>query len=147
MSVGTQVSSTVQILGNGQVTTQDGLTIVRLRGFVELILTSASALGDGFDGAIGIGIVSAPAFAIGVTAVPTPITEIEWEGWLWHQFFSLTAPTAAQDSENRQVFEVDSKAMRKINSEEVVYAAIEVTETGTAGLKAKLGTRMLLKLP
>ena len=125
----------------------DGNTVVRIRGMIELILTSASALGDGFHGAFGIGIVTAQAFGVGISAVPTPVTEVEWEGWLWHQFFSIHAPTAAQVSDNRQVIEIDTKAMRKIGANEVVFLMVEATEVGTSGLIARAGTRMLLKLP
>ena len=145
--VATLSSSSAVILGSGQEALVDGQTIVRIRGFVEIILTSAGALGDGFRGALGIGIVSKPAFLTGVVAVPTPITELEWQGWMWHQFFQLHAPTAAQVSENRMSFVIDTKAMRKIGLDEVLYASLEASETGVSGLKVILGTRMLLKLP
>jgi len=125
----------------------DGTTIARIRGFLELILTSASALGDGFHGAVGIGIVEDSAFAIGITAMPIPVTDSTWEGWMWHQYFSLTAPTAAQVSENRQTFVVDSKAMRKIGSNETLVAITEATEVGASGLILRLNTRTLVFQP
>ena len=139
-------SSSVAILGNGQEFLADGGTIVRIRGAIELVLSSVGSVLDGYDGAIGIGIVSTPAFAIGVTAMPTPITEIGWEGWMYHRFFSIHASDAALDIESLKI-ELDTKAMRKVNTEEVVFAAIEVVETGAAVMTVRLGSRMLLKLP
>ena len=140
-------SSTTNILGLGQTSQQDGITVVRIRGVVELALTLATAVGDGFAGAIGIGKVSGPAFAIGATAVPMPIDEIEWEGWMWHQFFSIHATKSTPTEKAPTVIEIDSKAMRKFDSQETMFCAIQAVETGTAELLARLGTRMLLKLP
>ena len=142
----TVASSTTNILGLGQESQFDGLTVVRLRGVVELALTIATAVGDGFTGAIGIGKVSSPAFAIGATAVPMPIDEVEWEGWLWHQFFSIHATKSTPTEKAPTVIEIDSKAMRKFDSQEVMFCAIQATLTGTATLLARLGTRMLVKL-
>ena len=142
-------ASSVAILGAGQQAGEDGNTIIRLRGFVELNLTQAVTIGDGFAGALGIGIVSAAAFAVGVTAVPTPITEVEWEGWLWHQYFNLhsaVATAAMTGSAGILRLMIDSKAMRKIDTEETIYAALEVTETGGGNMIVRLGTRMLIKL-
>ncbi len=140
-------TSTSAILGSGQANLDDGVTVVRLRGFVELTLSAGGAL-DGFAGAIGIGIVSTPAFDIGITAVPTPITEIEWEGWMWHQLFSLHSPGAFSATSTGSVLRlpIDSKAMRKFDSQETILAVMEVTETGTTAMTVRLGTRLLLKL-
>jgi len=143
----TPSSSSVLILGLGQQSLFDGNTIIRMRGFVEMILESAGAVGDGFSGAFGIGIVTAPAFAVGITAMPTPVTEVEWEGWLWHQWFSLHAVVAAPSAEQRQTFEIDSKAMRKFDSEQVLFAAWEGTESGSVTAQIRLATRILIKLP
>ena len=144
LAISTETSA---ILGSGQAAIGDGQTIIRLRGFAELIITSAGSPADGFTGAMGIGIVSAPAFAIGITAVPTPITEIEWEGWMWHQMFSYHVSDAALDVAALR-FTIDSKAMRKIGSEEVVFCAIETKdESGAVNMLATVGTRMLAKLP
>jgi len=142
----TFAASSVALFG-GNDSSADGSTIIRIRGFLELIITSASAIGDGFHGAAGIGIGTTAAFDAGVASLPTPVTENVWNGWMWHQWFSLTAPTAAQVTENRQVFEVDSKAMRKIADDETLFYAIEATEVGTSGLIARMGTRTLVKLP
>ena len=142
----TFAASGVGLFGGNDIVA-DGQTLIRVRGFLELILTSASALGDGFHGAVGIGVVQTAAFDTGVAAVPVPVADVTWNGWLWHQWFSLTAPTAAQVTENRQVFEVDSKAMRKLSADQTLFYAISATEVGTSGMIARMGIRSLVKLP
>ncbi len=125
----------------------DGLTIIRLRGFTELQLTSVGSPGDGFSGALGIGIVTEAAFDIGISAMPTPVTEVEWEGWMYHQWFSLHASDTALDVPPLS-FQIDSKAMRKFGSDMTIFAAIETDfEDGAAVLDVRFATRMLLKLP
>ena len=107
-----------------------GLTMVRLRGKFNAFLKNVSgAIGDGFSGAFGIGIATDAAVAIGITAVPTPITEQAWNGWLyWRAFYVHAATAVFSDGVNSplmmQDFEVDSKAMRKIAIEESIYAVI-----------------------
>ena len=135
------------ILGAGVTPTTSEATLARTRGFVEMILEAATASGDGFQGAIGIGKTTVAAFAIGVTAVPTPLTEMAWDGWLYHRHFCLHAPGADAVLQANLRFELDSKAMRKIEVEEVFYAAIEVVEIGGAVLDVFLDIRMLVLLP
>ena len=77
------------ILGSGLTLLQDGLTLVRSRGSLEARLQAASTIPSGFHCAIGIGVVTADAFGIGITAVPIPISNVDWNGWLFHQFFDF----------------------------------------------------------
>ena len=136
------------ILGNGQAFAVDGHTIARIRGYAEISYDSLAAIGDGFSGAFGIGIVTQAAFAIGISAVPTPVTEIGWEGWIWHQFFSYHVMSPTPAAVNGLAFQIDSKAMRKVGSDEVVFAIIETDfEDGTATMVVRLASRMLLMLP
>ena len=113
------------------------LTIIRLRGIFNVFLTSGTASLDGYDGACGICVVSENAAAAGVAAVPSPVTDVAWDGWFWHQFFSLKVLTTTfADGVNgaaaQAKFEVDSKAMRKMNITDVIIAVLEATEVGTA---------------
>ena len=124
------------------------MTIVRLRGSFQAYLRSATAADDGFHCALGIGIVSDDAFTIGVTAVPNPIADANWPGWLYHRFFDLHASGAfsADDPNGSIQFEVDSKAMRKFGSNEILMANLEVVEDTTATMTAWFDSRVLLKL-
>ena len=110
---------------------------------MELIETTAAA-GDGFNVALGIGVCTAPAFAIGVTAVPNPFDEIDWDGWLWHWMGTLFSPTGTIGEDSKRLIEIDSKAMRKFDDQDVVYALAQVGEVGTSVMDISLMTRMLI---
>ncbi|OJJ27663.1 hypothetical protein, partial [Campylobacter concisus] len=73
------------------------------------------------------------------------------DGWLWHTFAPLLALTNAIDQAEGTVaarFDVDSRAMRKLTVDMVVFAAIEVENlSGVTDVRALFDSRMLLKLP
>ena len=127
-------------------------TLVRTRGAFMARVLSVAAATDSMVGAIGLGIVSTDAFAVGATAVPGPFTDPEWDGWLWHQYYTLAGVTAtAADGSNAvgfvRRFEIDSKAMRKINGNEILMGVFEVgVETGTMSIRVSGDTRILLKI-
>jgi len=132
----------------------DGLTLVRTRGMLTCRLLSAAAVGDGFSGAFGIAKATTAAVAAGAASVPTPITEQEWDGWLYWTPVQLHASSVLSDTsvlENMGittfVHEVDSKAMRKLDENESLYASMELVETGTGSLGWFFDSRMLFKLP
>ena len=142
--------SSAAFLGAGIVLTSlSDVTLVRLRGYFEALLESGAAAGDGFFGAIGIGIVETAAFTAGIVSVPTPLTEDDAELWLYHRFFGVHVNSAAgvNDPGAHIRFEVDSKAMRKFSDDQTMYAAVEVIEIGTAALDMFFDSRVLLKLP
>ena len=128
-------------------------TILRTRGDLNLGLSIATTALDGFgEVAVGICVVSDNAAGIGVTAVPDPLTDIDWEGWLMYwtgSVFSVVATAALSNCAgvaNVRV-PIDSKAMRKIQEKDTVVGVIAVgTEVGAVSLTAKLNTRILSKL-
>jgi len=134
------------LLGGGVSFAQSG-TVVRIRGGFQVYLRTVTSPGDGYHGAVGIGLVSKAAFTAGIGSVPTPIIEAAWDGWLWHRFFDCHAGVVG-DSSDSIAFraEIDSKAMRKVSDEMVLYSVIEATEIGTAVLDVFLDSRLLLKL-
>ncbi len=146
------------IMGSGVTALVDGLTLVRTRGEFLAYIQVASAFLNGFSGAFGIGITTAAAFAIGVTAVETPLTDEAWDGWLYHRYFTCyandtVATSVAAETANMVAptissvrIEVDSKAMRKVHDETVLYAAVEATLVGTATMQLFFNSRMLFKL-
>ena len=83
----TRSSSGSAFLGSGVTPVVSGLTLVRTRGQLFATLAVSSAAGDGYTGVWGIGKVTAAAFAAGLTAIPTPITEADWDGWLYWSTF------------------------------------------------------------
>jgi len=130
-----------------------GITIVRIRGGWSFRLTSIATVDDGFEHiGVGIGIVSADAFAVGVTAIPGPITDIGWPGWIYHEIvtgFHGNSTTEswgnAGSTFHRGV--IDTKAMRKIGVNETIVGVFEVgVESGTVVAEFAARTRMLTKL-
>ena len=144
-------SSTSVIIGLGAQLLQDGTTLVRTRGLLHAWLVSVSAANEGFRGAFGIGIVRDQAFAVGVTAVPTPITDQGWDGWLFWMPFFIEAPATMATFGNAGSavvdMPIDTKAMRKLDLGDTIYGVLEVTENGTAVANVHFDSRVLLKLP
>ena len=136
------------VLGSGAQPVVEGLTLVRVRGHFGLTLNAATAVGDGYTGALGICLVTNSAFAAGITSLPTPLTELSWDGWLYHTFFDIRAglDVALQSNITRQI-EVDSKAMRKVPVDMTIAAILEVVEQGTAQIEVTFNSRILVKLP
>ena len=130
----------------------DGITLVRTRGSFSAFLTGATASGDGFHCALGIGIVSSQVFGQGVLSMPHPIEQVSWDGWLYHRFFDLHMGDSIGGGGSNQAcgvaqFEVDSKAMRKVAVNEVIFAMVEVIENTTATMECYFDSRLLFKLP
>ena len=147
------------LLGVGLQAIVSGLTIVRTRGNLSLFLVTADAEGSGFNGAFGLGVVSENAFGVGVTAVPHPIADDDWDGWFYHRKFALFAPAAITAAGSAKEWsgiggvagaiqiDVDSKAMRKFKESDVVVAVLETTEVGTSIMRVAFDSRTLVKLP
>jgi len=116
-----------------------------------VILTAATAAGDGFLGAVGIGVVNENAFTVGgTTSVPTPVTDMDWDGWMWHQFFDLRTNVAGVGDGQSGIsigFDIDSKAMRILGDEMILMGCTEVVESGTATMEVSADSRILAKLP
>ncbi len=120
------------------------LTVIRTRGAV--VVRPNTDTDNTFVGAIGMGIVSADAFAAGVASIPGPYDDGDWGGWfVWRTFaFRQEAVTAASVYVSSQTMEIDSKAMRKVTPNEVLVVVGE-SQIGAFGIFD--GTRHLIKLP
>ena len=136
---------------------QDGLTVVRTRGELLLLLRSTSGGNTGFHGAFGIGLITDEAAAAGAASVPGPIANEDWDGWLYHRYFSLATAAAMGDTVSSADdipnavsavlrLEVDSKAMRKFDTGNTMVAMLEVLEVGTSVLDWFFNSRTLVKL-
>ena len=151
------LSSTVAQLATTAVATAiDSLTQVRLRGELVINLLTAAAQGDGFHGAFGIAKATTAAVVAGIASLPQLITEEAWDGWLYFRYFSVLSGgiiaqgvSADEDIVNSVTaalrVEVDSKAMRKFDINESLFAAIEVVEIGTATANWSFNCRTLVK--
>ena len=143
--------STVAFVGNAVSVLTDGTTLVRTRGQLDVFLAGYSAAGDGYQGAFGIGVTTLAAVTVGITAVPTPITEQTWDGWLYWTPISVHGGEATAGDKDfgpaHQRTIVDSKAMRKLKEDQSLFAVWEVTEIGTATAHIFWDSRCLYKLP
>ena len=148
--VETSVSGVGSLFVGASVSPTTSLTVVRLRGRLQVQLLTASEVGGGFCGAFGIGLATAAAVAAGTTAVPTPIVEQEWDGWLFWTPVQIIA-TATDEFTGPSAslnIEVDTKAMRKLEVEDALYAMLEMeVEEGTATGEARFDSRVLALLP
>ena len=125
-------------------------TLVRIRGLMSLTQLTTSAAGEGFFGALGIGIAADTAVAAGTASLPGPLSEQNWPGWMFHQFFDIRSITATiadgVNSPLHQSMVIDTKAMRKMGQDENLFAIVEVVESGTATLEIHGDTRVLVKM-
>jgi len=154
----TVAGSGAVVMTNAVIAVADGLTIVRVRGEVSAFFSASSAAQGGFHGAIGLCIVNENAAVVGVSAMPHPVADQEWDGWLFHRWLSIisagiidTGVSKSNDTINTTSaavrFELDSKAMRKFPADQVLVAIAEWTEIGTATMRFSMATRVLVKLP
>ncbi len=123
-----------------------GETIVRIRGHFEMVL-EATVGQDGVLGAFGMAIVTSDAAGAGVTALPGPSSDPDWEGWIFHKILNVHVLTA--NSAIRDAFDFDSKAMRKAgggNTE--LMSMVELNEQGTSmTVDYYYNSRVLVMLP
>ncbi len=145
------ISTTATVLGGvGQEFLIDGITLVRTRGTLMAYLLTAGAASEGFACSFGIGIANVDAFTAGIVSLMTPFTNMDWDGWLYHVNFGLYSLDGSPTTEIGVSVgfreQVDSKAMRKVGINEVVYCALETVEAGTCTMNWFYQGRQLLKL-
>ena len=153
----TAISSTGStFIGAALGATVDGLTVIRIRGFWSVRLTLATSSLDGMTGAFAIGLATDAAVTAGVASVPTPITEQASENYLYVQYFEVKGAQAfssggapgTEQFGTYLFFEIDSKAMRKMSSDDALYSIVEVGSTiGTTAIQVHHDSRALVKLP
>jgi len=122
-------------------------TVVRVRGswFVESDQLAATEI---YGGALGFAVVSDQALAIGITAVPTPITDMASDLWFVYeqQMGDFLFATAVGNGEvGKLARQFDSRAMRKVEDGQDI-AIVEENSGYSFGTTSQLGFRMLIKL-
>ena len=145
-------SSSTTIIGSGAAIITEGVTFIRTRGSLQAFLKTSDGANGGFHCGFGIGVATAEAFAVGATALPSPLADASFDGWLYHRFFdchTFDATIASSMVNNLAVvqFEVDSKAMRKVPAGVTIYAVLETVELQTATMSVFFDSRSLFKLP
>ena len=121
-------------------------TIVRTRGTLW-VGQDQTAISEFPFGALGFAVVSSASAVVGVTALPTPITDEESDMWFVHQFWAsslLFGSETGFTSPSMSRYDFDSKAMRKINGEQTIVAVVE-NASASDGMQFLLKFRMLIK--
>ena len=121
-------------------------TVIRSR-FQLFIDSDQSAVDEVQVAGFGIAVVSDQAVAIGVTAVPTPITNLGSDLWFVHQLcYGATthSDSVGSGSTIGVNIPVDSKAMRKVAIGQDIVVMGEFSAVG-AGSRLTVGGRMLVK--
>jgi len=119
-----------------------------IRTHLEILMVSDQvAAAEVQNGAVGMCVVSDQAAAVGVSAVPTPITDAGSDLWFLHQWTLNTfafATAVGFDERGGRLWSIDSKAMRKVNDDEDVVLVGESEATGDGFIFTTAG-RILIK--
>ncbi len=97
-------------------------------------------------GAFGMIVVNAKAAALGITGVPTPVTNSNDDFYVWqavarnYQFVSATGSPGPVEHQ----YTIDSKAMRKVDAGDDVAAVFE--QQATVGAVLTVQGRALVKM-
>ncbi len=122
-------------------------TIVRTVGYFA-VRSDQTAANEIYDAAVGYAVVSDQSVAIGVTAVPTPWTDLGSDLWFVHQMkmdrFMFISGIGVENSQVRG-WQYESKAMRKVENGQDVIVVGESSSLGN-GCVIHYAARMLIKL-
>ncbi len=124
-------------------------TIVRTRGIIHIRSDQAAAT-ETYAGDLGYAVVSDQAAAIGITAVPTPFTDLASDLWFFHQimdgsFVFVSGVGFTSDGVGSSQRDFESKGMRKVNGDQDVVFTLE-TSTLSSGAILYAAGRILIKL-
>ena len=135
-------------VGNAALLALRPFTIVRTRLFFGVSSDQAAA-SQNWDVALGAAIVSDQASAIGITAVPTPFTDLGSDLFFLHEIqanrFVFVSGVGFDPNGAPLGRPVDSKAMRKVNDDQDVAFVLENSSLSN-GTTVYVAGRMLIKL-
>jgi len=121
-------------------------TIVRTHLLIG-ILSDQVTVNETQVGALGLAVVSDQAAAVGITAIPTPITDLGSDLWYVHQmaYNDLLIGPGNIIAGQTNLFTIDSKAMRKVNDDQDVVIVGELDGGTSFGFILTVGGRFLIK--
>ncbi len=140
----TSTGGTIIFSLNAAALALEPFTIVRSHFEVALRSDQAAAV-ERQSASFGIAVVSDQAVAIGVTAVPTPFTDMASDLWFVHRniFGDESSLTDITRPETR--ISIDSKAMRKVDIGQDIVVVGELASTPGTGQIMRVAGRMLVK--
>ena len=118
-------------------------TVVRSH-FMVMIQSDQGAAAEDQVGAVGLAVVSDQAVTVGVTAIPTPITEMGSNLWFVHQLMMAKETNLVDRAQPAGIFAIDSKAMRKVEVGQDLVVVAEMSTAGS-GIIITIGGRLLIK--
>ena len=122
-------------------------TVVRTRGYWAVHSDQAIA-NENQIVHLGSIVVSDQAVAVGITAVPTPVTE-DGSSWILFdgtaQSYEFLSSTGARGNHNQERYVIDSKSMRKVEEGQDLIKVIQNGATGD-GAVVVVYTKVLIKL-
>ena len=120
-------------------------TVVRTR-FRWVVRSDQSAATESFTGNVGFAVVSDQATAIGITAVPTPATDMGSDlFWLIDQWIGRVELIGTDWTSDLVDRVIDSKAMRKVDIGQDMAISAEAG-IGDQGCIVRVAGRMLVKI-
>ena len=141
-----------QAASGGLITNTSNAALLALRPFTVVrtrmsffIRSDQAAAAEVQTGAFGMAVVSDQAIAIGVTAVPTPITDIGSDLWFFHQFLLCNESSLTDVAKPGCAIYADSKAMRRVDDDSDIATVLEMS-TITQGITVNSMGRVLIKL-
>jgi len=120
-------------------------TVVRTH--VELaLLSDQSGANELQVAAFGFAVVSDQATAVGVTAIPTPLTDLASDLWYLHQIIYADESVVTDRTRPQTRVSVDSKAMRKVDIGQDIVIVAEIDAVTGSGAVLISGGRFLVKV-
>ncbi len=119
-------------------------TIVRTHLEVSLRSDQAGAIEEQHVG-LGLAVVTDQAVGIGVTAVPTPVTDMGSDAWFFHHLLNADESNLTDRTRSGQFRSWDSKAMRKVEDGFDIVTVLEGQGFG-GGMVVGIGGRLLIKV-
>ncbi len=121
-------------------------TVIRTHYEIQVVSDQAAAI-ENQAGALGTCVVSDQASDIGITAVPTPITDMGSDLWYQHNVFYGDESNLTDRTRGESRMTVDSKAMRKVDIGQDISGVVELDTVGsTGGAIIRVVGRMLVKV-
>jgi len=107
------------------------------------VITDQTAATEEQNGAFGMIVVTDLAAAAGAASIPGPFTDGGDDGWFLHQ--SITQMNGISGSAP-EIYDIDSKAMRKVEDGSVIAIMVENVSTPADGFLFTFAARLLSKL-
>jgi hypothetical protein len=123
-------------------------TIRRLRGAVWTAVVPPTDPADFFRMDLAVGLAVAPAEAVAAGALPCPVSDAYWDGWLWHRFMPINSGGGREAITEGYEPEVDGRGQRRLEDNVLFFAAeaFRLDTVATLEVNIQWAFRWLLSL-